>query len=123
MSPARPGRTSADRAAHNRCVDEPDATRILTRARAIPPGFVSAYGDLWPPAPRLAGRTLAACTQPEVPWHRVVRADGSLAVGDRQRRLLEDEGVPFRGSRVAMELARVPADALDDLARDHGPSG
>ncbi len=103
-------------------MDEHDATRILTRARAIPPGFVSTYGDLWPPAPRLAGRALAACAQPDVPWHRVVRADGSLAVGDRQRRLLEEEGVPFRGSRVAMEVARVPAEALDDLARDQGLS-
>jgi alkylated DNA nucleotide flippase Atl1 len=42
-----------------------------------------------------------------VPWHRVVRADGSLAKGDRQRLLLEAEGVPFRGGRVDMRIARL----------------
>ena len=40
--------------------------------------------------------------------HRVVRADGSLAKGGRQRALLEAEGVPFRGARVDMRLARLP---------------
>jgi hypothetical protein len=45
-----------------------------------------------------------------------VRADGSLAKGDRQRRLLEAEGVPFRGRRVDMAAAHVPAEALDELA-------
>jgi alkylated DNA nucleotide flippase Atl1 len=81
---------------------------ILDRVRAIPPGFVRAYGDLSPGAPRHAGAVLSACDDPTVPWHRVVRADGSLAKGDRQRVLLEAEGVPFRGRRVDMAVARVP---------------
>jgi len=46
---------------------------------------------------------------PELPWWRVVRADGSLAKGDRQRALLRAEGVPFRGRRVDMDRARVTA--------------
>ena len=37
-----------------------------------------------------------------------VRADGSLAKGARQRRLLEAEGIPFRGDRVDMRAARLP---------------
>jgi hypothetical protein len=37
-----------------------------------------------------------------------VRADGSLAKGQRQRALLEAEGVPFRGQRVDMAVARLP---------------
>jgi alkylated DNA nucleotide flippase Atl1 len=81
---------------------------ILDRVRAIPPGFVRAYGDLTPGAPRHAGAILSACDDPTVPWHRVVRADGSLAKGDRQRALLVAEGVPFRGARVDMAVARVP---------------
>ena len=83
------------------------AETVLARARAIPPGFVSTYGDLSPGAPRFAGSVLAACDDPSVPWQRVVRADGSLAKGERQRRLLEAEGVPFRGARVDMEIAWV----------------
>ena len=94
-----------------------EADQILRRARAVPEGFVTAYGDLWPAAPRLAGRVLAACDDPDVPWQRVVHADGSLAIGDRQRRLLEAEHVPFHGARVRMDIARVPAEALDDLPR------
>jgi alkylated DNA nucleotide flippase Atl1 len=43
-----------------------------------------------------------------VPWQRIVRADGSLAKGERQRRLLEQEGVPFRGDRVDMRRAWAP---------------
>ncbi len=90
--------------------------QILRRARAVPAGFVASYGDLSPGAPRAAGRALSNCDDPRVPWHRIVRADGSLAKGARQRRLLEAEGVPFAGRRVRMDLVRVPAEALDQLA-------
>jgi methylated-DNA-protein-cysteine methyltransferase related protein len=83
---------------------------ILRRVRAIPPGFVRTYGDVSPNAPRLAGYVLSLTGACEVPWHRVVRADGSLAKGARQRRLLEAEAVPFRGERVVLSSAR-----LDDL--------
>jgi alkylated DNA nucleotide flippase Atl1 len=81
--------------------------RILDRVRATPAGFVRTYGDVSPGAPRLAGAVLAACHDPKVPWHRIVRADGSLAQGARQRDRLEDEGVPFRGKRVDMRVARM----------------
>jgi methylated-DNA-protein-cysteine methyltransferase related protein len=76
--------------------------------RAIPVGFVRTYGDISPGAPRVAGAVLHACGDSTVPWQRVVRADGSLAKGERQRRLLEAEGVPFRGSRVDLRVARIP---------------
>jgi len=83
---------------------------VLARVRAIPEGFVAAYGDVSPGAPRFAGTVLFDCDDPGVPWHRVVRADGSLAKGERQRRLLEGEGVPFRGDRVDMRMARWGSD-------------
>ena len=82
--------------------------RILDRVRAVPVGFVRTYGDVSPGAPRVAGAVLHACNDPAVPWHRIVRADGSLAKGARQRALLDAEGVPFRGARVDMRVARVP---------------
>jgi alkylated DNA nucleotide flippase Atl1 len=80
---------------------------VLARVRAIPPGFVRTYGDLSPGAPRFTGAVLSRCDDPDLPWFRVVRADGSLARGARQRRLLEAEGVPFRGGRVDMRAARI----------------
>lgn len=81
---------------------------ILDRVRSIPPGRVSTYGDVSPGAPRHAGAVLHACDRPDVPWQRVVRADGSLAKGERQRRLLAAEGVPMRAERVDMHAAWVP---------------
>jgi methylated-DNA-protein-cysteine methyltransferase related protein len=84
------------------------AARVLARVRATPPGFVRTYGDVSPGAPRFAGAVLAGCDDPDVPWQRIVRADGSLAKGARQRALLEAEGVPFRGDRVDMRTARLP---------------
>jgi methylated-DNA-protein-cysteine methyltransferase-like protein len=88
--------------------DSPRAQLVLARVRAIPPGFVRTYGDLSPGAPRFAGAVLSGPHVPGLPWHRVVRADGSLAKGERQRRLLEAEGIPFKGERVDMRAARLP---------------
>ena len=83
------------------------AQEVLRRVRSVPEGRVTTYGDLSPGAPRFAGAVLSK-TDEDVPWQRIVRADGSLAKGDRQRRLLEAEGVPFRGERVDMREAWVP---------------
>jgi alkylated DNA nucleotide flippase Atl1 len=82
-----------------------DDAAVLARIRSIQPGRVTTYGDVCPGAPRRAGAILSACDDPTVPWQRVVRADGSLAKGARQRRLLEAEDVPFRGARVDMRVA------------------
>jgi alkylated DNA nucleotide flippase Atl1 len=82
--------------------------QVLSRVREVPEGHVTTYGDLSPGAPRYAGSVLSECHDPDVPWHRIVRADGSLAKGERQRRLLAAEGVPFRGERVDMREAWVP---------------
>lgn len=86
----------------------PRARRILERVRSTPAGFVRTYGDVSPGAPRLAGAVLAASSDPSLPWHRIVRADGTLAAGRRQQRRLEAEGVPFtRSGRVDLAVARL----------------
>lgn len=97
----------------------PDVDRqekILELIRKLPEGFVTTYGDLCPEAPRLPGRVLSTTKEKGLPWHRVVRADGSFAQGERQRRLLRKEGIPFAGKRVDMESAHLPREALADLA-------
>jgi alkylated DNA nucleotide flippase Atl1 len=86
----------------------------------VPPGRVTTYGDLSPGAPRFAGAVLSACQDPAVPWQRIVRADGSLAKGERQRRLLQAEGVPFRGERVDMRQAWLPPLDGDPAPRQSG---
>lgn len=92
---------------------EPDdrIDAILDAIRRIPEGHVSSYGDVSPGAPRQAGKVLATVVgERGLPWWRVVRADGSLTQGSRQKALLLEEDVPFRpgGKRVDMRAARVP---------------
>jgi 3-methyladenine DNA glycosylase/8-oxoguanine DNA glycosylase len=82
--------------------------RILSRVRLVPKGRVATYGDIDPHAPRLVGRALSLVGD-DVPWHRVVRADGSMAMGDHQRELLLKEHVPMKGDRVDLRRARVGA--------------
>jgi methylated-DNA-protein-cysteine methyltransferase related protein len=90
--------------------------RVVAAIRAIPEGFVRTYGDVSPGAPRFAGHVLKTVNAPDIPWWRVVRADGSLAAGGEQRARLESEGVPFRPgatARVDLRVARIVGDAGD----------
>jgi alkylated DNA nucleotide flippase Atl1 len=85
---------------------ESRTARIAERVRAIPEGFVRTYGDIDPRAPRLVGLVLSQTHG--LPWHRVVRADGSLPKGKTQLQLLLREGVPMRDERVDLGQARLP---------------
>jgi alkylated DNA nucleotide flippase Atl1 len=87
--------------------------RVVAAIRAIPEGFVRTYGDVSPGAPRFAGQVLKTAHAPDIPWWRVVRADGSLAAGPEQLTRLEAEGVPFRpgtAARVDLRVARMAAE-------------
>ena len=88
-------------------MDEARVERIIERVRSIPEGYVRTYGDSDRRAPRLVGHVLATSKE-KMPWHRVVRADGSLTQGEPQRRLLLAEGIPMIGNRVDLDDARVP---------------
>lgn len=78
---------------------------------AIPPGSVLAYGDVAELAglrsARLVGRILAE-DGADLPWHRVLRADGSVAPHLRQEQLarLRGEGVLADGARIDMRRYR-----------------
>ena len=91
-------------------MDELAAERVVAAIRAIPEGFVRTYGDVSRGAPRFAGHLLKTVHAPDIPWWRVVRADGSRAAGEEQRRRLEAEGVPFQPGatpRVDLRVARI----------------
>lgn len=92
--------------------DERDAAawKVVDAVRAIPEGWVRTYGDVNPGAPRFTGAVLRHATV-EMPWWRIVRADGSLAQGQRQFELLDAEGVPFKTTdppRVDLSVCRIP---------------
>jgi methylated-DNA-protein-cysteine methyltransferase related protein len=92
-------------------MDDATVERVRAVVRAIPPGQVRSYGEVAAEAElrsaRLVGRILAVDGH-DLPWHRVVRADGSLAKGDRQRQLLLREEIPMNGDRVDLRVARLP---------------
>ena len=92
--------------------DEERQARILELVRAVPEGFVTTYSDLCPEAPRLPGRILKLTKERSLPWHRIVRADGTCAQGEKQRRKLRREGIPLKGKKVDMEVAHMPREAL-----------
>lgn len=77
----------------------------------IPAGCVAAYGEIGRAlgiGPRQAGRAVALLDD-DVPWWRVVYADGTPAKchDGAARALLEAEGVPFRADRVDLADVRV----------------
>ena len=78
----------------------------------IPAGRVSTYGAigrLVGVGPRRVARALAQGGG-AVPWHRVLRADGTAAeaVRVRQLELLAGEGVALRGGRVDLRAVGWP---------------
>lgn len=72
--------------------------RVYAAIARIPAGCVTTYGQVALMVERPRGARLvgwAMRTAPEgLPWYRVVRADGSMAVPGQQA-LLADEGVTF----------------------------
>jgi methylated-DNA-protein-cysteine methyltransferase related protein len=92
-------------------VDEELHERVRRIVAAIPPGSVASYGDVAElaraPSPRLVGRVLAEDGS-DLPWHRVLRSDGTPAhhLAHRQLELLRAEGVLADGQRVNMRQYR-----------------
>jgi len=90
----------------------PFHTRVFTVVRDVPQGHVATYGDVGTVmgSPRLARQVgwalsaLAPKNHPEhaeVPWHRIINAQGAISYrgdlvrAEEQLHRLEDEGVLF----------------------------
>jgi alkylated DNA nucleotide flippase Atl1 len=86
-------------------VDAETAERVREIILAIPPGTTRSYGEVAAIAglssARQVGRLLAEDGH-DLPWHRVHRADGSLAphIADDQATRLRAEGVVVTDGRV-----------------------
>ncbi len=74
---------------------------------AVPAGKVATYGQIAllagnPRAARQVGGVLHGLRESEVPWQRIINAQGGISTykvgaGELQRALLESEGVTFDG--------------------------
>jgi alkylated DNA nucleotide flippase Atl1 len=85
-------------------------TRVCEVVAAIPAGRVATYGDIGHQVgagPRQIGRIVGHLDE-ELPWWRVVRADGTPAScrGGGATERLRAEGTPMNGSRVRLPDAR-----------------
>lgn len=87
-------------------IDEETVDRIRDVVRAIPPGETSSYGEVaaragLPGRARLVGRILSEDGH-DLPWHRVLRADGTCApqVSREQSARLRAEGVLLVDGRL-----------------------
>ncbi len=83
--------------------------QVYAVVRQIPPGKVASYGQVaallgHPRAARTVGWALAALrdtNEPDVPWQRVINAQGRVSIRnmehapEEQQMLLEAEGVEF----------------------------
>jgi methylated-DNA-protein-cysteine methyltransferase-like protein len=78
--------------------------RIIEAIQAVPPGKVAAYRDIalaagLPNGARQVVRVLHSMTEKQqLPWHRIIKADGSIALApcqgqELQISLLRSEGV------------------------------
>lgn len=85
----------------------PYALSVLDVVARIPRGRVMTYGDvaefLGSGSARTVGMVMAKHGH-EVPWQRVVRADGQPFEGGLE--LLSEEGCPVRGERVLLAQCR-----------------
>ncbi len=95
--------------------------QVWAMVRQVPPGRVVTYGQiaqmLPPPAgvdpqdyqvygPRWVGEAMAA-SPADVPWPRVINSQGKISKrpgAQKQRQLLEEEGVVFVKDRVDLKL-------------------
>lgn len=92
-------------------MDEETVEQVRAVVATIPPGRVLSYGDVAELAglrsARLVGRILAE-DGADLPWHRVLRSNGTVAdhLRHRQLELLRAEGVLADGARVDMRTYR-----------------
>ena len=98
------------------------AQRILAAIRAIPKGEVAGYGEIarragLPGRARLVARLLSQNEDRKLPWHRVLRSDGRIALPEgskgyrEQCQRLRAEGLRVEGGRVIGVRAAATLDA------------
>lgn len=87
------------------------ADRIFAAIRAIPRGEIAGYGEVarragLPGRARLVARLLSQNTDRKLPWHRVLRSDGRVALPEGSEGYLE-QCARLRSEGLVVEAGRV----------------
>jgi methylated-DNA-protein-cysteine methyltransferase-like protein len=91
--------------------------RIIKTIKAIPKGKVSSYRDVaaisgLPNGARQTVRVLHSLSEKfELPWHRVIRSDGTIALAEGEGRELQIRLLRAEGVKVSSD-GKVDKDAL-----------
>ncbi len=102
--------------------------QIYSIVKRIPPGKVATYGQIATLAgyyrqARQVGFALHAVPSDDIPWHRVINAQGKISLnfdmgGAVQRKLLENEGVVFSAAgKISLDKYRWQP-TIDPLQED-----
>ncbi len=108
--------------------------QVWTVVRQVPHGYVVTYGQVaqlipLPSGvdpenyrvygPRWVGNAMAASPD-DVPWQRVINAQGEISDrpgAQKQRQLLEEEGILFVKDRVNLKVYQWPGPGHEDVPR------
>ena len=99
------------------------ADKILAAIRAVPRGQVAGYGEIarragLPGRARLVAKLVSENDDPKLPWHRVLRSDGRIAIPAdspshaEQVQRLRAEGVLVENGRVRGQRAAANIDEI-----------
>jgi len=99
--------------------------QIYAIVEKIPQGKVVSYGKIAaalgrPRSSREVGRAMRVCPAENIPWQRVVMADGTITGGgyaEMRKAILEEEGVEFLpDGKVDMSTSCIEAAELELIA-------
>jgi len=98
---------------HGKAVTYGQVAQMLLPPEGIDPQAYKAFGPRW------VGEAMATCPG-NVPWQRVINSQGKISQrpgAERQRQLLEEEGIPFVKDKIDLKLYQWRGPGQEDEPR------
>ncbi len=98
---------------HGKVVSYGQIAQMLALPGGVDPQDYKAFGPRW------VGEAMAACPS-DVPWQRVINSQGKISArpgAERQRQLLEEEGIPFVKDKVDLKTYQWRGPGQEDEPR------
>ncbi len=98
---------------HGKVVTYGQIAQLIPLPAGVDPDEYKTFGARW------VGEAMAACPA-DVPWQRVINAQGKISQrpgAQRQRQLLEAEGIVFVKDKVDLKVYKWPGPSQEDEPR------